>query len=61
VPGTKGRAPRVKNIQALRQDFKDTISALASQQQAEVDHPVPKKEQEEQSTEGVIEDPHKSD
>jgi hypothetical protein len=51
----------VKNIQALRQDFKDTISAPASQQQAEVDHPVPKKEQEEQSTEGVIEDPHKSD
>jgi hypothetical protein len=61
VPGTKGRAPRVKNIRALRQDFKDTISALASQRQAEADHPVPQKEQEEQSTEGEIEDPQESD
>jgi hypothetical protein len=50
VPGNKGRAPRVKNIQALQHDFKDTISALASQRQAEVDHPVTQKEQEEQST-----------
>jgi hypothetical protein len=62
VPGTKGRAPRVKNIWALQQDFKDTLSALASQRQAEADHPVPQKEQEEQqSTEGEIEDPHESD
>jgi hypothetical protein len=61
VPGTKGRAPRVQNIRSLRQDFKDTISALASQRQAEAEHPVPRKEQEEQSTEGEIEDPHESD
>jgi hypothetical protein len=46
----------VKNIWTLRQDFKDNISALAS-----ADHPVPEKEQEEQSTKGEIEDPHKSD
>jgi hypothetical protein len=62
VPGTKSQAPRVKNIRALRQDFKDTISALASQRQAEADHPLlQKKKEEQQSTKGEIEDPHQSD
>jgi hypothetical protein len=62
VPGTKGPAPGVKNIRALPRDFKDTISALASQRQAEADQPLPQKEQEEQqSMEGEIEDPHESD
>jgi hypothetical protein len=61
VPGTKGQATRVKNIWVLQQDFKDTISALASQRQAEADHPVAQKEPKEQSTEGKIEDPHESD
>jgi hypothetical protein len=32
-PGVKGHAPRVQNIRSLGNDFNDTISRLASQQQ----------------------------
>jgi hypothetical protein len=56
-PGTNGGAPRVQNIWSLRQDFKDTISGLASVQlQTEATSPPP-----EEATEGNIEeDPYKS-
>jgi hypothetical protein len=53
-PGFKGRAPRVRNIRAKRKDFKDGISKLPAQQQANL-HQV-EEEEEGELKEGEIED-----
>jgi hypothetical protein len=58
-PGTNGRAPRVHNIRSLRKDFKDTVSVLATQQQAVASRP--EEEEKECDERDIEEDPHESD
>jgi len=53
-PGSKGRATWVRNIRAERKDFKDGISKLPAQQQANL-HQV-EEEEEGELKEGEIED-----
>jgi hypothetical protein len=48
-PGTEGRAPRVQNIRAKRQDFQDAISKLPSSLQEEEDLPL---EEDEEANQG---------
>jgi hypothetical protein len=58
-PGMEGRAPRVANIRSLRQEFKNSISELASAQQPTEAHNLPV---EATPTEGEMDgDPHESD